>query len=66
MFKNVAISYDLKGNPFVAAIEGVSYPFFGTQFHPEKAQFIFYPDAPIDHSELSIYYNRYFADFFVD
>lgn len=66
IFTPTAISYDNKGTPFVAAMESKKYPFFGVQFHPEKAQFIFYPNTKIDHSEDSIYYNRYFADFFVD
>jgi gamma-glutamyl hydrolase len=66
VFTPIAISYDNKGTPFVAAMESKNYPFFGVQFHPEKAQFVYYPETKIDHSEDSIFYNRYFADFFVD
>ena len=47
-------------------MESKTYPFFGVQFHPEKAQYIFNPNYKIDHSDSSIYYNRYFADFFVN
>lgn len=47
-------------------MESKQYPFFATQFHPEKAQFSFYPKTNIDHSSLSIVYNRYFADFFIN
>jgi gamma-glutamyl hydrolase len=65
IFTPIAISYDNKGTPFVAAMESKTYPFFGVQFHPEKEQFIYYPDTKIIHTEESIYYNRYFADFFV-
>jgi len=43
MFTPTAISYDNKGRAFVAAMESLNYPFFGVQFHPEKAQFIYYP-----------------------
>ena len=66
MFTPTAISYDNQGVPFVASMESKDYPFFATQYHPEKAQFIFYPGPKIDHSDASIFYNRYFADFFVD
>jgi gamma-glutamyl hydrolase len=43
IFKPTAISYDNQGRSFVAAMESLKYPFFGVQFHPEKAQFSFYP-----------------------
>ncbi|TNV86234.1 hypothetical protein FGO68_gene7623 [Halteria grandinella] len=66
MFTPIAISYDNKGTAFVAAMESTKYPFFGVQFHPEKAQAIYYPNTKIDHSEDSLYYNRYFADFFIN
>jgi imidazoleglycerol phosphate synthase glutamine amidotransferase subunit HisH len=36
MFTPLAISYDNKGRPFVALMESDKYPFFGSQFHPEK------------------------------
>ena len=65
MFTPIAMSHDNDGTAFVAAMESKEYPFFGVQFHPEKAQFIYYPDTKIDHSADSIFYNRYFADFFV-
>ena len=66
MFTPTAISYDNDGKAFVASMEAKAYPFFATQFHPEKAQFVFYPGTKIDHSTESIHYNRYFADFFVE
>jgi gamma-glutamyl hydrolase len=66
IFTPTAISYDIQGRAFVAAMESKKYPFFGVMFHPEKAQFIFHPSTKIDHSEDSIYYNRYFADFFIN
>jgi gamma-glutamyl hydrolase len=46
-------------------MEAYNYPFFATQFHPEKQQFVYYPTVKIDHSDESIEYSRYFADFFV-
>jgi hypothetical protein len=52
------------GSEFVASIESDIYPFFGTQFHPEKANEVFI-DVGINHSWTSIVLNRHFADFFV-
>lgn len=65
MFRPTSISYDLDDKPFIATMESEKYPFFATQFHPEKEQFYFVPGTNIDHSEKSIYLNRYFGDFFV-
>lgn len=66
IFTPTSISYDNKGVPFVASMESKQYPFFATQFHPEKAQFSFYPKTNIDHSTTSLLFNRYFADFFIN
>lgn len=50
MYKLTSVSYELStGNPFSATIEGYNYPFFGTQFHPEKTMTMF-NDSNIDHS----------------
>ncbi|KAL4485350.1 hypothetical protein ABPG72_008526 [Tetrahymena utriculariae] len=38
-FNCIAYSKDLKGKQFVSIVEGKVYPFYGTQFHPEKLQF---------------------------
>jgi len=38
-FHMIATSSDRAGRHFVSAIEGKSYPFYGVQFHPEKASF---------------------------
>jgi gamma-glutamyl hydrolase len=65
MYTPTAISYDTNGIPFVASMESKAYPFFGVQFHPEKPQYSFFPTTKLDHSDDSIYYNRYFADFMV-
>ena len=65
IFHHTAISYMPDGRPFVASIESEKYPFFGTQFHPEKVPRIFKEDLEVDHSWLSIGLNRHFADYFV-
>ncbi|EAR82410.1 class I glutamine amidotransferase (macronuclear) [Tetrahymena thermophila SB210] len=38
-FNCIAYSKDQKGKQFVSIAEGKVYPFYGTQFHPEKLQF---------------------------
>ena len=53
------------GDVFVATMESPDYPFFGTQFHPEKALTMYNSDS-IDHDWLSINFNRYFADRFME
>lgn len=37
VFYPTALSYDNKGRAFVATMESKKYPFYGVQFHPEKA-----------------------------
>ena len=41
------------------------YPFYGTQFHPEKAARIFSDQQAVNHSWVSVQLNNHFADFFV-
>ena len=55
----------VSGDTFVATMESPDYPFFGTQFHPEKVLTMYNADS-IDHSWKSVQYNRYFADKFVE
>ena len=64
-WKPISLSTDHLGLTFVSAMEALNYPFFGVQFHPEKNQFSFWNGAPFLHSDMSIAYDRYFADFFV-
>ena len=47
-------------------MEGNTYPFFGSQYHPEKQQYIFDPSTKIDHSSDSVFFNRFYSDFFVN
>ena len=66
MFRPTSISTDLEsGDTFVATMESDSYPFFGTQFHPEKVLTLYNNDN-LDHSWTSENYNRYFADRFIE
>eukprot|EP00349_Pseudokeronopsis_sp_Brazil_P010984 CAMPEP_0202977222 /NCGR_PEP_ID=MMETSP1396-20130829/84129_1 /ASSEMBLY_ACC=CAM_ASM_000872 /TAXON_ID= /ORGANISM="Pseudokeronopsis sp., Strain Brazil" /LENGTH=175 /DNA_ID=CAMNT_0049715943 /DNA_START=481 /DNA_END=1005 /DNA_ORIENTATION=+ len=67
MFHVTAISYmpEPDGRPIVASVESEKYPFFGTQFHPEKSTQVFLEDSGIDHSWLGIRMNAVFNDYFV-
>lgn len=65
VFKLTAISYMPDGSPIVASIESEQYPFFGTQFHPEKPSRIFKEDQAVNHSWVSVQLNSHFAQYFV-
>jgi len=65
-YKLTSVSYTpVEGNAFGATIEAYDYPFFGTQFHPEKTMDMFNDDTGINHSWESIRLNRYFTDKFM-
>ena len=42
------------------------YPFYGSQFHPEKSIFAWDPSKDINHSFQSIIATQYFGNFFVN
>jgi len=67
MFTLTGISYmpQPDGRPIVASIESEHYPFFGTQFHPEKPTRIFKEDQAVNHSWVSIQLNQHFGQYFV-
>jgi gamma-glutamyl hydrolase len=41
----IATSTDRNFRPFVALVEGIALPFYGSQFHPEKIEFVSAPAA---------------------
>lgn len=51
---------------FISAIEGINYPFYAVQFHPEKSSYDFNPNHPTVHSLDSIKIMQTFAVFFVN
>ena len=66
MFTPTSTTTDpITGDTVVATMESPNYPFYGTQFHPEKA-FTMYNSDTYDHSWASVHYNRYFGDRFVE
>jgi len=64
-FKVLATAVDRKGVPYVATIEHAAYPFFGTQWHPEKPPFEF-SDRTIPKSHAAMSVSHYLADLFMD
>lgn len=66
-YKLLSTSYDPEGNvTYVSAVEGIKYPFFAVQFHPEKNIYEWNPKKNIPHSPEAIETAQYFAMFFVD
>jgi len=58
---------DSDGVEFISTIEAQDYPFYGTQFHPEKNQFEWaekYPNIP--HSREAIQVGQYFGEYFIE
>lgn len=67
-YRPLSYSVDKSGNRFIAILEAKNYPFYGVQFHPEKAPYEFVVkkhQTQIPHSRQAIAVSRYFADFFV-
>jgi len=63
----LSVNQDWDGTEFVSSMEAKAYPFFGTQFHPEKNAFewtLKYPNIP--HSEEAIRVGSYFGQFLVN
>lgn len=66
MYRLTSISYlPEDGRPFTATVEAWDYPFFGTQFHPEKSMAMFNTNVGIDHSWVSLTSQRYLSDHFM-
>lgn len=55
IFTPTSVSYtpDEEHIPFVASMESEKYPFYGTQFHPEKTITMFNDNSGVNHSLLS-------------
>lgn len=67
-YSTLSYSNDIHGLEFLAMIEARKYPFWGVQFHPEKAPFEFVvkkTQQNIGHSPEDIAASQYFASFFV-
>eukprot|EP00587_Corethron_hystrix_P009141 CAMPEP_0113330232 /NCGR_PEP_ID=MMETSP0010_2-20120614/21470_1 /TAXON_ID=216773 ORGANISM="Corethron hystrix, Strain 308" /NCGR_SAMPLE_ID=MMETSP0010_2 /ASSEMBLY_ACC=CAM_ASM_000155 /LENGTH=369 /DNA_ID=CAMNT_0000192667 /DNA_START=269 /DNA_END=1375 /DNA_ORIENTATION=+ /assembly_acc=CAM_ASM_000155 len=73
MYTVSSINYDRTGRPFVSTVEGVSVPFYGVQWHPEKNNFEYgaaghendIPYSVINHSDSAVKLSFEMARFFV-
>jgi len=65
-FNILSTNDDRIGFTFLAYFEAKRYPFYGTQYHPEKIQFEWVTDTGVDHSSDSVKFNSWLARFFVD
>lgn len=50
---------------FLATAEHKEYPFFATQFHPEKVIFEWAEELNMPHNKAAVQANRYFYDVLV-
>eukprot|EP00794_Sanderia_malayensis_P000530 gene530-1183_t len=65
-YRVLGTSEDEQGRVFVAALEGKEYPFYGLQWHPEKAAFEWHPEKDTRHTWDAVRLGQYFANFFVN
>jgi len=66
MFRVLSTNHDRQGKEFVSTVEGISYPFYGTQWHPEKNIFEWTKEEAINHSPNAIGIAQYLSYFFVN
>ena len=59
-FTLVATAADRAGVPYVAMVEAKRYPFFATQWHPEKNAYEWSGDVP--HTSDAVHVTSYFAE----
>jgi len=64
-YQILATNYDRDGKEFVSLIEAIEYPIYGSQWHPERNQFEWDEQEPIDSTNEAIECVHYLADFFV-
>lgn len=65
-FRVLSTNLDFDGKEFVSTIEGIRYPFYGTQWHPEKNIFEWTREERISHFPDAIGVSQEIANFFVN
>jgi len=65
-FNILATNLDKNGKKFVSIVEAKKYPFYGTQWHPEKNIHEWNTAENIDHNPNSIFIAQHLANFFVN
>ena len=64
-YKVLTTNLDRRGLEFVSTMEARKYPFYSTQWHPEKPPFEWACEKAIPHFYASIELSQYFSNFFV-
>lgn len=64
-FKVLSMDEDRDGKLFVSTMEGRQFPFYGSQWHPEKAPWEWEPKYIMSHSEDAVEFSNYLGRFFV-
>jgi gamma-glutamyl hydrolase len=64
-FTVLSTTLDAEGAPYVSTVEGVQYPLFATQWHPEKPPYEF-EDVTVPHTKTAIAAGFQAAQAFVD
>jgi gamma-glutamyl hydrolase len=65
-FRVLSINKDRNGKQFVSTMEGNKYPFYATQWHPEKNSFEWSTALNIPHYPMSVEVTQYMSNFFVN
>ena len=65
-FRILSTNNDRGGTEFVSTMEGIKYPMYGVQWHPEKNSFEWTINENIPHQEMSIKLTQYISNFFVN
>ena len=64
-FNVITTNSDRNGVEFVSTLEAKKYPFYSTQWHPEKYAFEWCTNKDIPHSSQAIQLSQYLSNFFV-
>jgi len=64
MFKVLSTNTDTEGTVFTSTMEGYTLPFYSTQWHPEKTQFLMQDDICKEHECISV--SQFTANYFAE
>ena len=65
-FRILSTNNDRGGTEFISTMEGIKYPMYSVQWHPEKNSFEWTINENIPHQEMSIKLTQYISNFFVN
>ncbi|XP_067673155.1 gamma-glutamyl hydrolase-like [Haliotis asinina] len=65
-FRVLSTNRDTNGQLYISTAEAYHYPFYGTQWHPEKISFDWNPRRDVNHGANAVLVSQYLANFFVN